>query len=373
MQIRRTLIAITTLVALAALPVQSEPLDLVLPTSNDALLQGDGPAFYQYTDRYFEGVRSYPWQGGQYGFVRNPKHTQEGIVYTRFHEGLDIKPLYRDHRGEPLDTVRAIDDGYVVYVNNVEHYSSYGKYVVVEHWWSGSPFYSLYAHLGDVDVRTGERVFQSDRLGRIGYTGRGIDRRRAHLHFEINMMLNESFHEWFDATYRSTNRHGLHNGINMAGLDVADLYVSLRRDSSLTIERFIASQDIAYTLAVPNNGPIDLTFRYPWLEALSDLWAGDAGSWEISFTASGLPVRVEASSRNVTAPALADVKRASISYADLTKGVVAGRNDSYSLTKSGRRYASLLAYFGQERTMVSTEMPAVLEAKDQGTRRLRSW
>src|SRR5690554_5389210 len=158
------------LVVVNAAFVSAQPLDLILPTSNRALLEDDGPAFYQFTDRYFKGKRSHPWEGGQYGFVRNQVETQEGVVFTRFHEGVDIKPLYRDRRGEPLDTVRAIDDGYVVYANDNEHHSSYGKYIVVEHWWDGSPYYSLYAHLNEVDVERGDRVFQGDRLGRLGYT-----------------------------------------------------------------------------------------------------------------------------------------------------------------------------------------------------------
>src|SRR5438552_17436366 len=82
-------------------------LDLVLPTDNDALFSGDGAAFYQYVERDFNGVKARPWQGGQYGFVRDPTQTPGGVVYTRFHEGIDIRPLHRDPAGEPLDEVRA--------------------------------------------------------------------------------------------------------------------------------------------------------------------------------------------------------------------------------------------------------------------------
>src|SRR6266513_5565699 len=84
---------------------QNHGLDLVLPTDNDALFSGDGPVFYQYIERDYQGVKSTPWEGGQYGFVRNPVRTTEGIVYTRFHEGIDIKCLQHDSRGEPLDEV----------------------------------------------------------------------------------------------------------------------------------------------------------------------------------------------------------------------------------------------------------------------------
>lgn len=373
MQIRSLFFVLAMFVLHAALPAKGEPLNLILPTSNTALLTGDGPSFYQYTDRYFDGVRSRPWEGGQYGFVRNPKHTSEGLIYTRFHEGVDIKPVYRDRNGEPLDTVRAIDDGFVVYVNNVESRSSYGKYVVVEHWWSGSPFYSLYAHLNAVHVREGQRVFQADRLGRMGYTGRGIDRRRSHLHFEINIMLNEGFDEWHGAHYRSTNWHGVFNGINLAGLDVADLYESMHREPTLTIDQFIMSQPTAFTIAIPNEGPLDLTYRYGWLESSRYPYQGEAGSWEISFTASGFPIRVEASTHAVSSPTVTHVRRSSRSYSDVTNGRVDGSRDSYYLSRSGSRYAALLSLVGRERPVVNVNRPEVREVSDTGDERLRSW
>ncbi|HEY8835757.1 MAG TPA: hypothetical protein VIM09_09240, partial [Chthoniobacterales bacterium] len=68
---------------------RAEPLNLVLPTDNDALLRGDGPAFYQYIERDYHGEKSTPWEGGRYGFVRNPVETSAGIIYTRLHEGID--------------------------------------------------------------------------------------------------------------------------------------------------------------------------------------------------------------------------------------------------------------------------------------------
>ena len=73
---------------------------LALPTENDALFRGGGAAFYQHIRRDYKGAISFPWQGGQYGFVRNPVQTGGGFVYTRFHEGIDIKPVRRDERGE---------------------------------------------------------------------------------------------------------------------------------------------------------------------------------------------------------------------------------------------------------------------------------
>jgi hypothetical protein len=72
--------------------MQHQTLDLALPTDNNALFSGGGPAFYQYIERNYQGVKSTPWEGGQYGFVRDPVETSAGMFYSRFHEGIDIRP-----------------------------------------------------------------------------------------------------------------------------------------------------------------------------------------------------------------------------------------------------------------------------------------
>jgi murein DD-endopeptidase MepM/ murein hydrolase activator NlpD len=381
MHTRRFLSAVTVLVMLsgAADSARSESLNLIFPTSNRALLDGDGPAFYQYTDRNFRGVKSRPWEGGQYGFVRNLKETAAGIVHTRFHEGVDIKPVYRNFDDEPLDTVRAIDGGVVVYINSYEGYSSYGKYVVVEHWWSGSPFYSLYAHLNSINVRRGQKVRQGDRLGRLGYTGPGLNKRRAHLHFEINMMLNEHFDTWFDRNYRATNRHHLFNGVNLAGIDVAQLYLSLHRNPSLSIDDFITQQEPFFKMAVPNEGLPDLIRRYAWLMDKNSFYGtgGRVRSWEIAFTESGVPIRIEPSDRPVLQPIVTTIRRSDVPYAFLTGGLVSGSREQFSLGSSGKRFASLLLLGSDEQTVAQFEISDAIEASytdfEEPAERLRTW
>ncbi len=149
---------------------QNRALDLVLPTDNDALFSGDGPAFYQYIERDFNGVKSTPWEGGQYGFVRDPKSTAGGVVYTRFHEGIDIRSVHRDANGEPLDEVHAIADGEVVHVNPVAGYSNYGKYIVIEHRWDGSNYYSF------TDISARSQCSPGEGEARSAYRGDGLYR-----------------------------------------------------------------------------------------------------------------------------------------------------------------------------------------------------
>src|SRR5687767_5335775 len=142
----RSLVALccALVVPINSLMAQAEHIDLALPTDNDALFRGGGEEFYQYIERDYKGEKSKPWEGGQYGFVRNPVETEAGIIYSRFHEGIDIRPLRRDARGEPLDEVRAIAPGKVVHTNHTAGASSYGRYIVIEHIWGGAPYYSLY-------------------------------------------------------------------------------------------------------------------------------------------------------------------------------------------------------------------------------------
>jgi Peptidase family M23 len=322
---------------------QNLVLDLVLPTDNDALFSGGGPAFYQYIERDYNGVKSTPWEGGQYGFVRDPKSTAEGTVYTRFHEGIDVRSVHRDGNGEPLDEVRAIADGKVVHVNLVPSYSNYGKYIVIEHRWDGSNYYSLYGHLSSVAVQSGEPVRRGQRIAVMGYTGTGINRERAHLHLELCLMFNRQFEAWYNTFFRGDpNHHGIYNGMNLAGLDVARLYLALRKNPALTIPEFLNDDEAFYKIALPKARHFDLSQLYPWMLAAGKRNIG--ASWEVSFARSGVPLRIEPSERHVAQPELRYVKKASTEYSYLTRDIVAGHQANAHLTNYGAQLMRLLIW-----------------------------
>lgn len=320
-----------------------EPLNLVLPTDNTALLRGDDAAFYQVIERNLHGVISHPWQGGQYGFVRDPVETAAGTVYTRFHEGMDIRPMRRDAHGEPLDEVRAIAAGKVVYISRAAGASNYGRYVVVEHRWGGCPYYSLYAHLNTISVEAGEAVKQGEKLGIMGHTGSGINRERAHVHVELNLLLNDHFEDWHNTFFKNDpNHHGIYNGLNLAGFDLARLIVALRRNPSLTIPAFLAREEVFYKVIVPNWPDFQLPERYPWMvDGAPDK---KPMAWEISFARSGVPLRLTPSSKVVSAAELAYVKPGPIDCRNLTRGNVAGRGANVHLTESGRSLMRLYTF-----------------------------
>lgn len=333
---------------------QSEPeISLVLPTDNDALFRGGGPEFYMRTYRTPKPNEQPGWTAGKYGFVRNVRHTSQGVIYSKFHEGIDIRPLRRSRNGAPLDDIRAIAGGKVVYVNETPSHSNYGYYIVVEHWWGESPYYSLYAHLSRPSVVTGEHVNQGDVIGIMGYTGRGINRDRAHLHLEINLMLSEAFNYWYEDHLKRAvpnNYHEIYNGLNLVGIDIASLYLELEENPHLTIPEFLKSEPHFFEVIIPAGPTLpDMLWRYPWLcDELSD-WIPEYGppiemgsSWKISFGASGIPLKFQPSDEVVDQPVLKVIQRSTLPYQYLTNGLVQGRGNKFSLSASGKRRIDLI-------------------------------
>jgi len=321
-----------------SIPATAQSSRLILPTANHELLVGNDSLFYQLTTTN----RDHPWEGGCYGFVRNPRHIGKSTVFTRFHEGIDIRPLHRDSRGRPLDSVMAIADGRVVHVSTEAGASNYGRYIVIEHVWNGSPYYSLYAHLNEIWVDEGTHVDQGTPIGRLGYTGVGINRRRAHLHLEVAMLLNGNFQRWYEPLWpNDSNEHGIYNGMNLVGVNVAKLYLALAENPNLTLPEFLSHEQVYYKVLLPRTGRLDLLSRYPWLQTSSG--SPDDASWLVCFNRSGVPLRVETSTTEVKEPTVQEVRPSKIDYRYLTKGRIRGKGNSYTLSSSGVRYMDLVA------------------------------
>lgn len=162
------------------------------------------------------------WTTGSFGCVRT-----DG---WQMHEGLDIRSLQHDKRGEPTDPVMATADGTVMYVNTKAGLSNYGKYVVIRHVIDGVEIYSLYAHLSDVSTKVGRSVRAGEviaTMGRTSNTSEHIGKERAHVHFELNLFVNDNFSAWFRKnTANERNDHGVWNGQNLDGLDPRDVLLA---------------------------------------------------------------------------------------------------------------------------------------------------
>ena len=115
---------ILCLIATTAFTQEKPVIDRIawqLPTENRYLFENQPKRFYQPTI-------SRRLISGMFGFTRTSE-PEPARIFERFHKGIDIKPLRRDARGEPLDPVRACADGVVVRVNDNERISDYGKRV----------------------------------------------------------------------------------------------------------------------------------------------------------------------------------------------------------------------------------------------------
>ncbi|MCP5536088.1 MAG: M23 family metallopeptidase [Akkermansiaceae bacterium] len=297
-----------------------------------------------YVHRNFEGKASKPWTAGKYGFVRNLRRTEDGVIGTQFHEGIDIKPIKRDRSGRPLDDVQAIASGVVAYTNPSSSRSNYGKYIVIEHGWSCGPIYSLYAHLSEITVKVGQKVAMGQVIGKLGYTGAGINRERAHLHLEMNLVFSTRFTDWHAKHFGGTNYHGNHNGINMAGLDIAAYFMAKHRNKSLTIPEYVKSVPVHYKVTVPRDqsqtGPLEIVARYPWLARGNH--KSRTPSWEISFSASGFPLAVSPSMRSVSEARISSVRNCRSKHEYHTKGFVSGTGHRATLSKTGKRFIELV-------------------------------
>lgn len=89
----------------------------------------------------------------------------------RLHEGIDID-------GHGGDEIRAAAAGTVVHAG--PRGKKYGRIVLLDH---GDGLQTLYAHVGKLMVRIGDRIERSDPIAEVGRSGNA---RGTHLHFEVH-------------------------------------------------------------------------------------------------------------------------------------------------------------------------------------------
>ena len=194
----------------------------ILPTDNEQILRGNTALYVVQTG----ANENY----GMPGWSRNKG--------TRFHEGIDIRPVasvaskYKmkvvrkdpvtgrlttrlENVRIPKDKVYAVLNGVVVVASTNPARSGYGKYVMIEHAWSdGAPFITLYAHLSAIHVREGQGVSRGTPIGIMGQTARDAmsrDYLRAnpHVHFEVGRLI-DSDGSAFGSRYDPRNMQPYH-------------------------------------------------------------------------------------------------------------------------------------------------------------------
>jgi len=285
------------------------------------------------------------WTSGSFGCVRNDGQ--------RLHEGLDILHLQTGKRGEPTDPVMATADGAVVYISTKPSLSNYGNYIVVRHAIEGIEIYSLYAHLSAIQpgIFIGRNVKQGEVIATMGRTSNAeaIMKDRAHVHFELNLLVNDNFAGWFKtASTGERNDHGEWNGQNLNGLDPREILLAEHNPiAKFTLLNFIRSQtELCRVLVRATNFPY--LKRYPMLVLKNPVAEkeGVAG-YELAFNFNGIAFalmpRAESEMRSRAKYQLLSVNETE-QKANPCRHLVVQRNGHWQLANDGLRELELLTY-----------------------------
>ncbi|MDB4718534.1 M23 family metallopeptidase [Verrucomicrobia bacterium] len=311
-----------------------------IPTINEALWD-DSTQGYQ---TFFAPTNIGKWESGRFGCVRS-----EG---WKFHEGIDILYTQQDQKGEPKDLIFAAAEGIVCYVNHKPGLSNYGKYIILGHKIEGLEIYTIYAHLSRIEdqVTPGRMVEAGARIATMGRTTNSgsIARARAHLHFEITLVINENFDQWFQKRNPgNANDHGVWNGRNFLGLNPESIYKEqVRLQKNFSLRGFIRNQEALYTVFV-NKADFPWLRRYvPLVKKDSGLSAEQITGYEITFNPFGVPYRLEPSKREpMKSNSIELLHVEEMVYSKYRcRGLVRKQGKEFKLSKSGLDLINLLIF-----------------------------
>jgi len=328
----------TALCLWGAIAIHAQP--FYLPTTNEALFEPGGE------ERFFVGTPGRSWVSGAFGCVRS-----DG---WQVHEGLDIRSLERDPRDEPIDKILATAQGTVVHINRKSALSNFGIYIVIQHQVQGMEVYSLYAHLSQVadGLAVGQHVDARTEIGTMGRTANTrsrISKERAHLHFELNLILNENFPSWFKGQYPTQrNDHGIWNGRNLVGLDPRQILLTQRMHGErFDLAHVVRSQPELMRVMVRETD-------FPWLRRYPQLirpnpvadQEGVAGH-EIVFNFNGVAFEIiPRSPSEISTTARVTLLSVNEQEYNLRPGrkLVSRRSGAWALTRSGEQLLDLLLH-----------------------------
>jgi hypothetical protein len=270
------------------------------------------------------------------------------------HEGLDIRCLQRDQHGEPTDQVLATADGQVAYLNAKPSLSTYGNYIVLRHHVDGIEVYSLYAHLREIrrDLKIGQSIKAGEPIaimGRTANTRQSISKDRAHVHFELILLINDRFAGWYKKNFPGQrNDHGAWNGQNLAALDPRQILLEQRRlGSKFNLLSYLRSQTELCRVMVRATS-------FPWLKRYAPLvrsnpkteTEGVAG-YEIALNFNAIPIelipRAPSELKGKSKLQLLSVNEAEQRKNPCRK-LVTRRSGRWELTTQGQNALGLLTY-----------------------------
>lgn len=188
--------------------------------------------------------------------------------------------------------------------------------------------FSRYAHLSLVSVVNGEKIKRGQTLGIMGYTGGALTVQCAHLHLEVDLMLQETMNLSWLPKHASDVRY---HPANMKGVDAASLFLAHRKRPELTLPEYFQSMKPYFSVAVKAVSPVDLLLHHKWLAGGRQ----EATSWRISFTEWGLPVRFEVIALSPATPEVVWVQAFEGNHTWRTGGLLQGTGESAVLSTSG--------------------------------------
>jgi hypothetical protein len=312
----------------------------ILPTPNRAIFKPGAE------EEYFVPTPGKTWTSGTFGCVRTDHH--------QLHEGLDIKCTQRDARGEPADPIFATASGKVVYLNPTAGLSNYGKYIILQHEIEGLPIFTTYAHLSQFapGLSVGDSVRQGQviaTMGRTTNTRQPISKERGHLHFEIDLRINDRFAAWHTAKLPGErNDHGNWNGKNFAGLDPRLILVEQHRlGPKFSLHEFIRSRPELCRVIVRDT-------KFPFLRAYTSLIHRNAkadkegvAGYEISLDFNGVPFSLTPKARSeIGSGPRFELSAVNENEATLNpcRKLVLKRSGQWQLSNAGTQWLDLLGF-----------------------------
>jgi hypothetical protein len=265
-----------------------------LPTNNKDVL--DPNTFTNYFVPTVVGT----WKSGTFGSVRSNR--------LQIHEGWDIRCKNRDKKGEAIDPILCVADGTVVYISSQPGNSNYGRYIVVKHNVSGIDVYTLYAHLSTIGtgIKVGSKIVAGTHLGIMGRSSNSrssISKERAHLHFEICLLLNTYFEQWFRLNNpKDPISHKIYNGRNLAGIDPITVYNTQSIEGEkFDFVRLVKNQTkLCEVLIKEKNFPY--ASKYPqFVTNINNLKAEQITGYKVVFNFNGLPISLTPCTASETA------------------------------------------------------------------------
>jgi len=324
---------------LSAISALAQPFHL--PTANAFVLEPGSE------EKAYVGTVGKPWITGTFGCIRT-----EG---WQMHEGLDIRCLQRDKRGEPTDPVLATDDSEIDYINARSGYSNYGIYIILRHHIEGIEVYSIYAHLREVraGLKAGASVKSGEQIAVMGHTSnthQGISKDRAHVHFELSLLVNDRFAEWFRKTHPGErNDHGDWNGQNLLAMDPRGiLFAQKEQGPRFSVLNYIRSQPELFRVLVHET-------HFPWLTRYAPLvlpnphlGTNAIAGYEIACNFNGIPIALFPHASSDFIAMKTRVKLLSVNEAEYQRNhcrkLVTKRAGHWELTAHGAELIQLVTY-----------------------------